>query len=731
MNKTNFLSAEEKERGFSNLKKHSVWNGLGFSFMTEAIIYLMAINFNATNVQLGYISSALFLSGVVLLIVPRLFAGVQLKKIFFWGWLLRGLVGLAYLLLFFIDGQAAVWLIMVIYTLFCLLRTLGVVANQPVVKSLLSSSNEGSRLIQLSTILGRSSLISRTISFAFLSIAFLSGIKGLIFLTFLGVVVNTIASLYILKIPSREKVEEVKSSQGIFSLMRETLRNREKRYYLIVLWLFVMLGVLNGFIIPFLQKEGGIPSNQIFLYAMIGVVGGLISNYFIKPYIDKTGSKPLLILVTLILGLTFIAWAMVPPGAGLLVFMVMGVFHTFFVSMGFNLTNRLFFKILPQNRNRLAFSSMNSFAGAVIALVTGLSAGKLADLMMNKESSLPHTYTLVFLIASAVAFTLALVTLFIKDRGSITLKEASELILYTPNRRAFLWTYQLSTTSDPQKRESTLLSLEKNPSDLATLEMKNQLNSPYSWEKERIFRSLFSYPRPDLADMVLAEADDNHSYNRLDALFALASYPGDETEEVLHRALEDQDPQVVSMALKSLTRLDSDKYIDLPEKIFPRISHSSHAVNDWFIACCEVDDNGRHLEKLFILANPDKNYRFQQLIFCLAARYYGKGILLAPYYQKSNSEPGRGLDDLLEEVREKEVFLNHEKEISQWYASGDYEKLIPLMSKSLPPIKDKGPAYYLKKAIDEITPNLMNPSSYLALVYFSYQVLILSGGENS
>jgi hypothetical protein len=60
MNKTNFLSAEEKERGFSNLKKHSVWNGLGFSFMTEAIIYLMAINFNATNVQLGYISSALF-----------------------------------------------------------------------------------------------------------------------------------------------------------------------------------------------------------------------------------------------------------------------------------------------------------------------------------------------------------------------------------------------------------------------------------------------------------------------------------------------------------------------------------------------------------------------------------------------------------------------------------------------------------------------------------------------
>jgi hypothetical protein len=90
-------------------------------------------------------------------------------------------VGLAYLLLFFIDGQAAVWLIMVIYTLFCLLRTLGVVANQPVVKSLLSSSNEGSRLIQLSTILGRSSLISRTISFAFLSIAFLSGIKGLIF----------------------------------------------------------------------------------------------------------------------------------------------------------------------------------------------------------------------------------------------------------------------------------------------------------------------------------------------------------------------------------------------------------------------------------------------------------------------------------------------------------------------------------------------------------------------
>ncbi|MDC7221017.1 MAG: MFS transporter [Spirochaetales bacterium] len=723
MKQTHYLSAEEKETGFHYLKKHTIWNGVGFSFLTETIIYLMALHFGASNMQLGYISSTLFLSGLILLVVPHLLGGALMKNIYFWGWLFRGLVCLSYLSLFFLKEQAAVWVILITYTLFCVSRHLGVAAAQPVNKTLMTSSNEGSRLIQLSTLFNRSSLISRSLSFAFLSLSLFSGIEGLIILTFLGVLVNTISSLYLRKIPSRERVEKTTGSQGIFHALSDSLKDKHTRLYLAVLWLFMIINVLNGFVVPFLRKEGGLAPNLVFLYSVLAVAGGLLSNIFIKPYIDKTGSKPLLILTSLIQGALFFTWALIAPTAGLFIFLPLGIIHSFFMTLGFNLTNRLFYKVLPKDRNRLTFSSMNSFTGAIIALLTGLGAGKIADFTQAGGVDFTHTYGIVFLIAGSVSLIVALTALFLNDQGSITVREASELIFLSRNRRAFLWTYQLATTEDPKKRESTLLSLEKSRSNLADREMENQLNSPYSWEKERILRSLYNYPRPSLAPMVKAEASDRHSYNRTDALFALASYPGEDTEAILQDALKEEDPLIASNALKSLIRLDKEKYAPLTAEVYPRISCSSRAMGNWFIACCEGDERGRHLAQLFTLASPDKGYRYQQLLFCLAARYYGRELLLAPFYKQSNARPGEGLAAFLEEMRDQELFHRWEWEITKWFEGEEGDKLLKLMQENLPWPKEDTPARYLRDAVKDLKPELINRSSFLALLYFSYQIL--------
>ena len=70
--KTKYLSKEEREEGLQHYLNWATFNGFGFSFLGDTIVYLLAIHFGASNTQLGYISSIIHVSGIILLFLPRL-----------------------------------------------------------------------------------------------------------------------------------------------------------------------------------------------------------------------------------------------------------------------------------------------------------------------------------------------------------------------------------------------------------------------------------------------------------------------------------------------------------------------------------------------------------------------------------------------------------------------------------------------------------------------------------
>ena len=204
---TNFLSQAEREEGLKTYQKQSFWNGLGINFLNTPIISLLAITFGASNLELGYISSVFHFAGIILIFVPRLLNGASIKTVLFIGWLIRGLICFLYGVLFFLEGQAAVTWILVIYTLFAVARIIGVPMVQPIQRSLVGQSEEGSVVLKIHMRLAISQIISQVASFLFMSINFFSGLTGLVLLTWVGATNNTISCLYVRKFPSREKVE--------------------------------------------------------------------------------------------------------------------------------------------------------------------------------------------------------------------------------------------------------------------------------------------------------------------------------------------------------------------------------------------------------------------------------------------------------------------------------------------------------------------------------------------
>ena len=72
MPKTKYLSDKEKRIGQKHMYRQEVFNGISFSLMGETVVYLLALYFGAGNFALGYISSVIFLAGIILPVVPRM-----------------------------------------------------------------------------------------------------------------------------------------------------------------------------------------------------------------------------------------------------------------------------------------------------------------------------------------------------------------------------------------------------------------------------------------------------------------------------------------------------------------------------------------------------------------------------------------------------------------------------------------------------------------------------------
>jgi len=563
--KTHFLSQQERERGRKHYFSFALFNGLGFGFLADTTIYLLAIHFGASNVQLGYISSLMYLSGVILVVTPRIVDGRNLIGVFFWAWFLRGLVGLINALVLFASGQAAVAVVMASYTLFCLFRTVGVSLNNPVVQMLSTPSNLGNMLTHNTAYFNFGSIFGRIFSFVIVSIESFKGLAGLLILQAAGFVFNTVASLFIRKIPCREKVD-IPPGQNVWAVLVRNVGNRGRFLSMLLYWNYLSLTVFIGFTIPLLKKVSGLPQNLVFLYTLVTATATTLSMYMTRPFIDRVRSRPFIVATCVCDVVFFAAWAFVLPSTPVALLFVLG-----FVSMftkGVNqsmIAKNMIFSTPP--KEHVTYNSMINFVAGLFALLFGFAAGFAADAGESFRPSFANQYYLVFLTASALSLTSVFLSLLIVEKEDDDFPGAGGVFTSFENLKSLIDVHYLDKTEDPDKRQTILMSLKYNSAPFALKEIRNILKNPLSSETEEVLKSLFSKPRPKLLPAILDIANDPGSYHRATAVFALGAYPDRRVEERLVAFLDDPSPRIRSSAAKSLARIGNrehtGKFIEL------------------------------------------------------------------------------------------------------------------------------------------------------------------------
>ncbi|MFW6362239.1 MAG: MFS transporter [Spirochaeta sp.] len=433
------LSDEDRAEGIRCYMRHAVWNGLGINLLNVNIISILAITYGATNLQLGYISSTFHVAGIVLVLLPKLLHGVNIRTVFFTAWFLRGMICFCYASLFFISDQQAVTVIMLIYTAFAILRSAGIPMHHPLQRQLLRPAEEGRFISRLHFRLSISQLLSQVLSFLFLSMQFAAGTAALVCIPLFGAGCNTVAAYYIKRIPSNEHVA-YRTGRTVFVLFRETMQHRERSRVVIAYWLGLSSMIVFAFGIAFLQREAGLPTHMVFLYTIGIAIAAIAASSFVRPFADRMGSRPLLILSYLFLIAGAGAWAFVSPDLPWILYYLLGFFCYFFLRLVLLLVSRLIVRALPA-RDRIAYTSMLHFFGAIMALGVGLLSGRLADWGQSLHFfgySLPHQYSLTFVFGTLLSLAAMLTGYGMKDPGSMSLRQSAGILLSLRNLRAFL-----------------------------------------------------------------------------------------------------------------------------------------------------------------------------------------------------------------------------------------------------------------------------------------------------
>jgi hypothetical protein len=731
---TKFLSEDERLKGQKRLYSFQAFNGMGFNFMGDTPVYLMAIHFGASNIELGYISSVIFLTGFILVGLPRLLAGKNIIKVQSAAWFIRGVVVLFYLSLFFLEGKSAVILILIVYTLFCSARMVGVSIWNPLIKMVTTSQNRGIVLAQGDIFNQSASVLSKLISFIVTSFQFFSGIVGILLLQVLGVVFNTAAVVQLKKIPCRETVEYNKG-RNIFVILKESLIRNDRRYPLLLKWVTVSVLVLNGLTTVFLKKEAGFSSNFVFLYSMVMALAIILSGVFARSFSDRIGSRPLLIGINVLLSIAYIIWMLLPVSRitqlPVFLYFILGAFTNFFLFSSNVLQSRVLVNTMPEDES-FSYNAMTNFVMAFFSFLSGIIGGILIDVGQKTGFEIFNVYSFLFFFAMVLSLILVFLSLLLIDKGSLTAKQTASILFSFEGMRAYMDIGKLNTTVDPAVKRTVLLSISRNDASIATEEMRSIIASPLSSEKGEVIKLLFSYPRPALLPDLMREAEDFGSYHQVNAIFALGAYEGKEVEQLLLRLIDNPDTAIQSNAAKSLSRIGHTESLEKIRIMAGSAKQPWDKIN-YLIALKNMDSQGLVFQSVFIDTIDFSEGLFRQTYYSLVGELLQLKPLLSGIYNSKNLQKGDGLRDFLEQTRDLNFFNENHKKLKKWFKEDTWGEIWDFCRQSLES-EDFG-TLKLSEHLKSLRIAVLNESSEvsssryddaMAAVYFTYQILINS-----
>ncbi len=374
--------------GVAHAYGFAAFNALSFQMIVGSPIILYAKSLEATATQLGLIAGMLPLLNVLQIPAARFVGRVGHKRFVIGGWSVR----VAFIALMVAvplcagplgkGGQLAA--ILVLLFLFNTSRGLSSCGWLPWITSIIPHALRGRYLTRESAVTNAASLVAFVLAASTLGRDPSGGHFAALFA--FSACAGAASLAFLKRIPEDHDPEALYNAVAPVRIGTMLCQQPFRRLLLLTVFWSMASGGLSAFAVAFLREATTMPDGRILLLGAATFVGGISTLFILRQWLDRIGSRPILVATALFCMASMVGW--VALSAGLLPASIPLVLALMFaMGLGASTTNlastRLAMATIPET-GRSHYFAVYSVVGSVVLGLAPIVWGVLVDFLKHR-----------------------------------------------------------------------------------------------------------------------------------------------------------------------------------------------------------------------------------------------------------------------------------------------------------------------------------------------------------
>ena len=568
------LSRKQRTRGKRLYYVYSFFNSVSWATLAEGLVILVLLRLGATETWVGVVTSLAYVTLPAMavgyyLTVPRL--GVTGTAGLFWG--VRSLSAAFMITAPWTAGlgrSMPLWFMFIGSLGFMLGRAGGLVAFTGIVTELTTPRDRGEFISNATKISNASSILMTILMAAFLG-ASAPLYRYQIFLT-IGMICGLIGAANLWRIPEAGIFRRVPPS-NLFKELKWSVATKGRRWFMaMMLGIPVTQGITNAFIILIAKQGYGLTDQGVVLFVVISIVGGILASYTYARFLDQLGSRPLLVLNSL-MDLAGVAMVILLPRSFSGVLMVILFFFKGYVATAFEAAIQHYFISITNRTHQLAHGIITrGFAGVMGGLALAFSGWALEHVKQLSDVAAgdPLIHFRFFYIGLAVLLTIRTVIFFkLPPLRSQGIRNSLSALFSPWDWRAISAVRRAIEIQNETEESKAITALMKSGSSIYQADLENYLKSPSIFVRLNAMDALRTVS-PNAALVAILERDVkvNQFTTAHRAAFWLGRWKVIDSVPLLREAVNSEDFLLSGAAIHALVELGEQKALPLIEDKF-------------------------------------------------------------------------------------------------------------------------------------------------------------------